>query len=227
MSAPPFCPKSFARKFPMHGPRWYVLGKLLADPLYPAVMEALHDSAEPLLDIGCGMGVLGFYLRDCGWKGACTGVDLDESKIRIARRIQHQWPGPFSFHAADAASGLPPHHGSVALLDVLQFMPPGAQQAVLHAAAARVSPGGMLIIRNAMAGAGHRHGITKAVDHFSRWCRWMGMRPREYPAATGIRDTLASQGLHGEFRPLWGRTPFHNWFGVFRHEPALSVGQGR
>jgi SAM-dependent methyltransferase len=212
----PFRPRAFARKFPFIIPRCYVFGKVLTDPLYPAVLEVLRPTQEPLLDVGCGMGVLAFYLREHGCALPCTCVDVDAGKIAIARRIQHKWTGSHEFSTGDAAQGLPEHHGSVTLLDMLQYLPREAQEALLINAAARVSPDGVLVIRNAMTGEGGRHGITKAMDWMARWWRWMGMTPKHYPDPATIRDTLAAEGLHGEFKPLWGRTPFHNWLGVFR-----------
>lgn len=216
MSLAPFRPRDFARKFPFIMPRCYVMGKVLTDPLYPAVFEVLHPNHEPLLDVGCGMGVLAFYLREHGFEPPCTCVDIDDAKISLAQSIQHQWPGATSFHASDAVQALPDHNGSVTLLDMLQYLPHESQQPLLIAAAARVSHKGLLVIRNAMSGGGGRHGITLATDKIARWMRWMGVTPKHYPERQSILDTLAEQGLHGDFQPLWGHTPFHNWLGVFR-----------
>jgi 16S rRNA G1207 methylase RsmC len=222
MSVPQFRSRLFARKFPIITPRYYVLGKVLTDPLYPAVLEVLRPTREPLLDVGCGMGVLAFYLRERGWEQPCTGVDVDQRKIALAQRLQHQWSAGLDFHAADVTRGLPQHSGSVTLLDMLQYLPHDAQTGVLIAAAARVSPDGVLVIRNAMSGGGGRAGITRVTDMLARWGRWMGTKPRDYPDRNQICGTLAAHGLHGEFAPLWGRTPFHNWLGVFRRTVPSS-----
>jgi 16S rRNA G1207 methylase RsmC len=192
------------------------MGKVLMDPLYAAVLEALRPTREPLLDVGCGMGVLAFYLRERGWDAPCHCVDVDRKKIALAQRIQHRWPGAFAFHAVDVVSGLPDHSGSVTLLDMLQYLPHHAQDSLLASAAARVSADGVLVIRNAMSGGGGRHGITRVTDMLARWGRWMGTVPRDYPDRDSVCLSLAAQGLHGGFEPLWGRTPFHNWLGVFR-----------
>ena len=47
--------------------RWlrnYVRGKLRRDRIYQAAYELLHSSAAPILDVGCGVGLLAFYLRE-------------------------------------------------------------------------------------------------------------------------------------------------------------------
>ena len=43
------------------GNRWnyfYSRAKLASDPLYPAVADALRGTSAPLLDLGCGIGLL-------------------------------------------------------------------------------------------------------------------------------------------------------------------------
>jgi SAM-dependent methyltransferase len=223
MPATPFRPHRFASKFPFATPRCYVMGKVLTDPLYTAVWEALRNTREPLLDVGCGMGVLAFYLREHGWQEPCVCLDVDQGKIAIARRIQHQWPAPIQFLAGDAARGLPDHRGSVTLLDLLQYFSHDTQRSLLAAAASRVSENGVLIIRNAMVGKGGRHDITRVLDRAARWLRWMSVMPKDYPDRSSVCEILASHGLLGGFEPLWGRTPFHNWLGVFQRvsQPAI------
>lgn len=218
MPASQFRPRLFARKFPFVFPRCYVMGKVLTDPLYAAVLGALRQTREPLLDVGCGMGVLAFYLREHGWEPSCTGLDVDQKKIALAQKLRHQWAGPLDFQIRDAADGLPEHRGSVTLLDMLQYLPREGQKTLLIAAAARTSHDGVLVIRNAMAGESSRHGITQVMDKLARWWRWMGSMPKHYPDCASVREILASQGLHGRFEPLWGRTPFHNWIGIFRRQ---------
>jgi 2-polyprenyl-3-methyl-5-hydroxy-6-metoxy-1,4-benzoquinol methylase len=190
--------------------------KVLSDPLYATVLDVLRRTREPLLDIGCGIGVLAFYLREHGWDLPCTGVDVDGDKIAVARRIQHQWPGALDFQTRNAADGLPEHSGSVTLLDVLQYLPREAQEKMLMNAAVRVSANGVLVIRNAMAGSCKRAAFTRATDKLAYWWGWMGTVPRDYPERSHIAQALATQGLQGTFEPLWGHSPYYNWLGVFR-----------
>src|SRR4051812_17760438 len=63
---------------------FYAHGKIALDPAYPEVVRQLSRSSRPLLDIGCGMGLLASYLRARGHRGSIFGLDLDEEKIGMA-----------------------------------------------------------------------------------------------------------------------------------------------
>src|ERR1700682_5527064 len=55
-----------AARFPRGWLRSYAKSKLRRDPIFPEAYELLHDSKGPLLDVGCGVGLLAFYLRERG-----------------------------------------------------------------------------------------------------------------------------------------------------------------
>jgi 2-polyprenyl-3-methyl-5-hydroxy-6-metoxy-1,4-benzoquinol methylase len=63
----------------------YVSAKLRSDPVYGAVVKELAGSTLPVLDIGCGIGLLAFYLRESGFTPAITGFDYDAGKIDSAQ----------------------------------------------------------------------------------------------------------------------------------------------
>jgi 2-polyprenyl-3-methyl-5-hydroxy-6-metoxy-1,4-benzoquinol methylase len=69
--------------------RWdrnYVAAKLRTDPLYTALADQLRGSDLPLLDLGCGLGLLAFFLRAEGIEVPIHGLDYDPRKIESARR---------------------------------------------------------------------------------------------------------------------------------------------
>ena len=45
---------------------YYTLTKLRTDPLYPGVLQALRPTTAPVLDLGCGLGLLAHALRADG-----------------------------------------------------------------------------------------------------------------------------------------------------------------
>ncbi len=208
--------KDLCSRFPTVGERCYARGKLATDPLYPAVRRALggRDSL-PLLDIGCGMGVLAFYLRITGWEGSIRGLDYDARKIETANRVASGFSGKHHFECADATRGLPEHAGHVTILDILQYFPHAERARLLEEAARRVAPGGLLVLRTGLASPGWRFRVTRFMDHVAKLANWMKSPPLHYPEASEIESTLRGAGLEGSLVPLWGRTPFHNWLGVF------------
>ena len=64
---------------------WYVRCKLASDPLYAEETVALRDTEAPLLDLGCGIGLLAHALRAQGYTGTYVGIDNDIGKIAAAQ----------------------------------------------------------------------------------------------------------------------------------------------
>lgn len=197
------------------GNRWnyfYTKTKLASDPLYPAVADALRGTRAPVLDLGCGLGLLAHTLRDAGLALPYIGVDIDAAKIAQARRIAARAGlHDVAFDAVDLARTLPEHAGSVTLLDVLQYVDTPAQVRILDEAASRVAPGGRLFIRSGLETAGWRARTSKLFDTFAAYAGWMYSPPRRYPTEALLRERLDAAGLRYEIRPLNGNTPFNNW----------------
>ena len=204
-----------AARFPRWNPRYYARCKFATDPLYDAVFTALEGTTAPLLDIGCGMGLCSFYLRERGCKFPMHGIDFDAPKIVVAQKVAAAHAPDFLFEITDARAGLPAHSGSVTILDILQYMDAADQTTLLREVAARIAPGGRLVIRTGMEAPGWRFRLTKLTDWFAVCCFWMKAAPICYPNPETLAATLEACGLRGTIRPLWGRTPFNNWLAVF------------
>jgi SAM-dependent methyltransferase len=216
-----------ARAFlPPHplGNRWdyyYTRAKLSSDPLYPGVLQALRGSSAPVLDLGCGLGLLIHALRLDGQTIAYRGVDNDASKVRraievAARNGLHE----ASFEVVDLAQGPPPHAGSVAILDVLQYLSADEQAKLIADAVAMLTPGACLVIRTALGDDSHRGRTSRITDRLANLIGWMQFRPKCYPDADKMRAQLEAAGLQVSFAPLYGNTPFNNWLIV------ASAGRG-
>lgn len=191
--------------------RYYVPAKLRSDPVYSAVAKELADTELPVLDIGCGLGLLGFYLREAGFKPEITGFDYDTRKISSALRMAER--GDYAglvFLTGDARTGLPEHGGNVVILDILQFFTRVEQGALLQAAAARVAAGGRLVIRSGLEDDSVRFRITVAGDWLAKLTLWMKAAPVCYPTRELFESVLGAAGLKVRVGPLWGGTPFNN-----------------
>ena len=198
-----------------HTAYFYTRAKLRSDPLYPGVADALRGCGAPLLDLGCGMGLLAHALRDAGLDMPYRGVDIDVPKIAHAvRAAANAGLHDATFEAMDLAARMPSHHGSVAILDVLQFVSPAAQAAILDAAVAMLAPGARLVIRTGLDDDSARARTTRRIDALSRALRWMNAGPQAYPDPDALRTRFDAAGLSSTFAPLYGRTPFNNWLVV-------------
>ncbi len=209
-----------ARQFlPLRSHYWYARIKLATDPLYAAVGRLLAETREPLLDVGCGIGLLAHALRAQGFNSDYRGVDIDERKIASARdaaaRAGHD---AVRFETFDLAHDFPAHRGSVALLDIVQFLPVHAQDILLERAIASLTPGAVLIMRSGLHREGWRLHFTRGVDRFARITRWMNVGPQRYPRRDELEQRFARHGLKADFTPLRGRLPFENWLICARRE---------
>jgi len=203
---------------------WYSLSKLAMDPLYEAMPGAFDDEREPLLDLGCGIGLLLHCLRASGRNVPYIGVDTDAGKITAARVASSRGGlANADFQVCDLSVQFPMHRGSVALLDVLQYLPQQAQGALLSQAAQCVSKQGKLVIRTGLADGTWRSAMTRATDRFGHRVGWMKTSFKAQPSAQEMRATLQRHGLHAEFKPLWGRTPFNNWLVIARRSTSAAT----
>jgi SAM-dependent methyltransferase len=200
--------------------RWdyhYIRSKLSTDPLYPGVLRALRGSSAPLLDLGCGLGLLAHALRHDGQSLQYHGVDNDAEKIaRATAAADRADISTARFAFVDLAHHLPAHAGSVAILDVLQYLPAPAQKRLLEDVIAMLTPDARLVIRTGLVDGSRRGLVSRIGDRAANLVGWMQSTPRFYPTADDLRAPLEDAGLQVTIEPLWGRTPFNNWLVVAR-----------
>jgi SAM-dependent methyltransferase len=195
--------------------RW----KVQSDPLYAGVLEALRGYDQPLIDVGCGVGLLAFFLREHGYDAPIIGIDFDDRKIDLARKAAANYRA-IDFIRGDARAPLPPGH-NVLLLDVLHYFDPASQQVILRNAAEAVPPGGVAVIRQGIRDRSWRYRMSSTVDAFGRAIRWMRAENLIYPTREEVLAPFA--GFDAEVRPLWGRTPYNNYLFVLRRAASSGM----
>lgn len=202
--------QNIADLFPKKQHYYYVRSKLRTDPLYTAIHHELNGSDLPLLDLGCGLGLLAYYLRTRGLAFPIHSFDYDEVKIQCANQaIAPSGFSGLSFAFHDARQGLPEHSGNVTILDILQFFTPEQQEILLKQAATCVLPGGKLVIRSGIRDESWRYRITVFGDLVAKATFWMKAAPTHYPTAEDFSRILSPFG-NVSISPLWGGTPFNN-----------------
>lgn len=195
-----------------HLQRGYVRGKLASDPVYAASTAVLAGSTLPLLDIGCGIGLLGQYLHAKGHRMPYLGLDRDARKIVSGQRAAQRagLAEALDLRCADAHE-LPPTQGDVALLDVLHYLPAANQLALLQQAARHLAPNGQLIIRNVLRERNWRFHVTRVEELVLQAAGWIRGGAQHYPSAEELRQTLESVGLSVRIEALRGNTPFNSY----------------
>ncbi len=212
-----------ARQFPQRWLRHYVRGKLRRDQIYATAYELLGPSPEPILDVGCGVGLLAFYLRERACRQPVLGLDVDPRKIRYGAEIAagHYPNIELRFH--DVQTAIPDFSGNVALFDVLHYLPEAEQHILLSHLAGCVAPGGLLIIRDCPKERRPRYWITWLAEKFAQAISWNIDTALHFPSRRSIDEIFAAGEFERESRPLWGASPFNNHIFIFRRHPAAVV----
>ena len=208
--------KRLSSLYELRSLRGYVRWKVRFDPVYAAAAEALRGNDRPLIDLGCGVGVLPFYLRESGFTAPIIGIDFDDRKIDAARRAAQRYRG-IDFIRGDVRDPLPEGHNVVAN-DILQYLKRDAQDRVLANIRRAIPEGGVAVFRQGLRDGSWRYRWQAAVDELARKFRWMRGEALTYPS----REEVLAQfdGFAHEVSPLWGNMPYNNWLFVMRRATA-------
>jgi 2-polyprenyl-3-methyl-5-hydroxy-6-metoxy-1,4-benzoquinol methylase len=201
--------------------RSYVRNKLRSDRIYPEAYDLLGHSAEPILDIGCGMGLLAFYLRERAFAQPILGLDLDARKIGRGATIAARSYRDVELRFQDVEEDVPDFRGNVALFDVLHYLPQPGQTALLARLAERVAPGGLLIIRDSLREMRPRYWLTWLAEKFAQTISWNIDVALHFPSRASIDDVFDGREFERQSRPLWGASPFNNHIFIFRRSTGI------
>lgn len=209
--------RRIARRFEVTKPyRGFAYGKLWLDPAFEELARRLEGDERPLLDLGCGLGLLGFYLRERGCRFAVHALDTDARKIEAGRKVAAAAYPEVTLEVGDIRHP-PEFRGNVAILDVVHYFPDAQRTACLVAAAERVPPGGRLFVRTALRDASWRYWITYAEDVLTRSLGWInGVDELNFPTARELAEPVEALGFTCSQQPLWGVTPFNSYLFEFR-----------
>lgn len=187
----------------------YAKGKATWDPAYAAVAARLRESCHPLLDIGCGVGLLAAYLRESGCRQHILGIEPDAGKVQIATAQVASAYLSMEFRVGDARC-LPEFSGDIVLLDALHYLEPGAQRSVLEQIALRIAPGGCALIRTTFRDNSWRYFATLIEEAFVRISGWIRGGKCHFPTREEVTVPFRSQEWTVTVKPMWGRTPFNS-----------------
>jgi 2-polyprenyl-3-methyl-5-hydroxy-6-metoxy-1,4-benzoquinol methylase len=210
-------------QFPQRWLRAYVGSKLRRDPVYAAAYELFCGSGEPILDIGCGLGLLAFYLRERGCSQPILGLDVDAPKIRQGNGIAATAYRDIDLRHQDVKGAMPAFSGNIVLFDVLHYLPLAVQTSLLRHLSQCVAPGGLLVIRDCPSDNTPRFWMTCVAEKFAQAVSWNLNTPLHFPSRVQIAEAFNESEFKRESRPLSGKLPFNNHLFIFRRRAPGTV----
>lgn len=214
-----------AGRFPSHWFKHYSRSKMTNDPIFESVLSELRPLDGEILDLGCGQGVMAFYLKERGLKGNIRGVDHDADRVHAAGLLARRHYDGITFETGDVCDRVSGFIGHVVITDVLQYLSAENQQLVYYSASRCVPPGGRLLVRTAIADGSLRFLIQRSADFLARLMRWIPAKTRHYPDEGELIEGIEREGLQlqGKLRKQWGRTPLNQYLAVFAREPVDNL----
>ena len=149
----------------------YVCGKdMQANTVTVGPESELFDRIVPrdaaVVDLGCGYGPLSYMLAMLCERRRVVGMDYDAEKVETAGQSFLRRPG-IEFIHADLRTAELPGADAFLLVDVLHYMRPEEQRALIGRCAARLNAGGRIIIRDGDSGKAERHKATAMTEVWS------------------------------------------------------------
>jgi SAM-dependent methyltransferase len=190
---------------PLHFVEWATVESMLETIRLPA--------GARVLDVGCGSGWTSLFLAEAGYD--VLGYDLVPANVELARSRARRWGSSARFEVADMEE-LPPGEPVDAVLLFQALHHTGRQRAALRAIAARLRPGGWLLLGEPT----WLHRFSPEARAMRREVGWMerGLRLR------ALRRDLHDAGF-AEIRRFFGPTrPYEGRGRGFLWQLARLVG---
>jgi 1-acyl-sn-glycerol-3-phosphate acyltransferase len=144
---------------------WYMRIKTKMENNYQLFHELLPLQGR-ILDIGCGYGFMDYMLAWTAPGRNITGIDYDEDKIATASHCFKR-PANLQFIHGDIAATPFEVYDAFILSDVLHYLSSEEQETLLQQCIERLSPDGVIVIRDGDSDRAKRHEGTRFTEFMS------------------------------------------------------------
>lgn len=178
------------------GERWlggYAGRKVRMDHLYEAALP-LIPAGTKVLDLGCGVGLLGMLLEARGQGNETFGIEWDRSKARFAQRLAEGKPA-VRVVCGDLWAEAWPECAVISALDVLHYFVPERQRALLLRMGAHLPAGGRLLLRVMDGRAGGMARVTRFCEQLAVGFGWNQAPSVYWRSLAEVRGDLREAGL--------------------------------
>jgi len=188
----------------------FARGKLARDPIY---LRLLAPGAIPtgarVLDLGCGQGLALCLLAEASRSAKLRLFGIERSPEQV-RRARLALGGDGAVEQRDLREAALPPSDAILLFDVIHYLEPREQDALLARIAAALAPGGSLLMRVCDDGARARAALTRAADRFGALFRGERIWRLAGRSAADWIGALERLGLSARAEPASQGTPFAN-----------------
>lgn len=208
------------------GARWlrgYGKSKVRMDRLYPAALP-LIPPGEQVLDLGCGIGLLGLLLEARGLHNKTLGIEWDPAKARFGQRLA-QGKAWARVLCGDLFQVPWPPCSVVTALDVLHYLPAERQRALLFRIGAHLPEGGLLLLRVMDSQAGGLAILARLTERFAVGWQWNRAPGVYWRPLADLRIDLADAGFRPSPIPYTTGTMAGNHLLFCEKAPGTECGQ--
>jgi 1-acyl-sn-glycerol-3-phosphate acyltransferase len=165
---PTYFKEQLIKNYIYKGPilEWYCRIKVKLENYYTPI-EKLVPKQGQVLDIGCGYGFLAYMLAWTSGQRTITGIDYDEEKISVANHTFSKNEN-IRFVTGDALH-FPDDtlYDCILIMDVLHYLLPKNQLALLQKCIHSLTEHGTLIVRDGLKNMNKKHKGTELTELFS------------------------------------------------------------
>lgn len=144
---------------------WYLRIKIRLEKDYQVFHDLLPKQGR-ILDLGCGYGFMSYILHFAAPGRDITGFDFDEEKIAVANHCFSR-DEEILFLKADINEIHSGPADAIILSDVLHYLRPAQQQALIQKCMDVLNKDGILLIRDGNTDLKRRHQRTRLTEIFS------------------------------------------------------------